>query len=365
MAFRVTAGWLVLLVSALLAPASCGGRSGLALPQPCEQLGEKRECENACGRGEQRCEGGYWHDCEVPRVTRTCSDACGTGIEACTVGIWQGCEVPVAERACTNVCGSGMQKCERGAWETACMISPIETPCFSACGAGVERCVDGRFFPCNAPPPKPPKLRTIVRDFRDTHPDFEIPLGGFDTSAGDQGMVEAVLGPDDKPVYASRTRTPSTSGKANFDTWYRDVPGVNTALPVSLQLLSSSAQGGLFVYSNRAFFPIDGQGFGNQGRDHNFHFTLEVATEFIYVGGETFSFMGDDDLWVFINRRLALDLGGLHQSLTGTIDLDRDAKKLGIAVGQKYALHLFFAERHTIESNFTVETSISDVPSCE
>ena len=121
---------------------------------------------------------------------------------------------------------------------------------------------------------------------------------------------------------------------------------------------------GLFVYENRAFFPIDGQLFGNEGNRHNYHFTLEARTEFDYIGGEVFSFTGDDDMWVFINRRLAIDLGGLHTPLSANVALDEVAGELGLLVGNRYPLHFFFAERHTIESNFTIRTSIAESGDC-
>ncbi|HET9933457.1 MAG TPA: fibro-slime domain-containing protein, partial [Polyangiaceae bacterium] len=105
--------------------------------------------------------------------------------------------------------------------------------------------------------------------------------------------------------------------------------------------------------------------FGNQGYSHNFHFTLATKLDFRYVGGEVFRFRGDDDLWVFINKKLAIDLGGLHQSASGEVALDVAASKLGLVRGQEYPLHLFFAERHTIDSNFSIETSIADPGSCE
>lgn len=223
------------------------------------------------------------------------------------------------------------------------------------------------------------QLIAVVRDFTDKHPDMESILGD---NCPFTEIVRPVLGADQKPQYQPAGSTSMTTGPAAFDQWYRDVPTVNQRMeiPIPLTLGScnvtsnscpclldtrcncvancQSASSCLYVYENLNFFPWDGKGFGNQGRIHNYHFTTEIHSKFTYNGGEKFTFIGDDDVFVFVNGKLALNLGGVHNTVCGTIDFDAQSAALGIKVGNFYDLDIFHAERHTSKSTFRIETTI-------
>ncbi len=215
-------------------------------------------------------------------------------------------------------------------------------------------------------------LTGVVRDFLVSHPDMQTDQKDFGVRTG---LVEDTIGSDGKPVLVEGHdgfRGMITS-QASFDQWYRDVPGVNISIPYSITLDNGQeAAGGLYTFAVEKpnyFFPIDGMGWGDTatdkyGHSRNFYFTYEINTEFTYIPQDerdydmVFSFTGDDDVWVYINGQLVVDLGGVHGQTHGSVNLDDEAAALGLTEGENYTLDFFFAERHTTESNFRIETTL-------
>jgi fibro-slime domain-containing protein len=194
----------------------------------------------------------------------------------------------------------------------------------------------------------------VVRDFRrgdqdGGHPDFET-YGGY----GEKGILELDLGDDLKPIHAPGDHEFTTT-ESDFNQWYRNTPDVNRAY---LLHVSFEPNGEVLTFQSTAFFPLDNTGFGNQEQEHNFGFSTEIHTQFAYNGGETFSFTGDDDLWVFINKKLAIDLGGLHPEQSDSVSIDEIAEEFGLIKGEAYSLDLFHAERHSGQSNFRIDTTL-------
>jgi len=157
----------------------------------------------------------------------------------------------------------------------------------------------------------------------------------------------------------------AVEGESSFRQWFRDVPGVNQARNQSITLVRET-NGTKYIFDDTTdaefskiggFFPINGQLYGDYQNGINYHFTFELDTEFTYHQGadQIFRFIGDDDVWVFIDGKLVIDLGGVHSRIDQIVELDR---LNWLQDGETYQLKFFFAERHTTQSNFRMETNI-------
>lgn len=115
---------------------------------------------------------------------------------------------------------------------------------------------------------------------------------------------------------------------------------------------------------------------------HNFYFTSEVTHWFQYNAGKaaTLTFIGDDDVWVFLNGHLLVDLGGIHVPLKGELQIAANgnitsttpggtkqttATALNLKDGGVYEIKVFHAERKRDGSSFQLTLSGFDTSRSE
>ncbi len=202
--------------------------------------------------------------------------------------------------------------------------------------------------------PKPLKLFGFVRDLPADHTDVEVSTTGVQ-----EGCVKTELDAEFMlPVSVADNACNITS----LEEWYIS----EKSMPYALEL-EYEAESRAYSVSLNEFFPIDDKLLGNEGRAHNYHFTYETHAKFTSESGQSLTVGSDDDLWVFLDGKLIIDLGGVHAFAEETIEFD----ELGLVSGQEYKLSFFYAERRTSDAHLSVSTNIPlqslmmDKPACE
>jgi fibro-slime domain-containing protein len=368
---------------------TCTVEPGWACPfpgLPCEaaKCGDGiRVGKEACDFGATATEGcdpttctvtpGYACDATSCHAT-VCGDKVAEGSEGCDDGNdnWgDGCtpdckrEPDCSGAACATTCGDGL-------------LLPGNTT--EACDDGNDRADDGCSATCVVEPgyvcmpagqAETGKLvlPIVYRDMIQRmdpggHPNFEVMPTRPMLFTGIVGPLGSPLDMDGKPLYATTPETDTTNATngwttnaTDFSTWFRDSDYSKTVLD-SLTLTETPAGSGTFVFAETQFFPLDGLGWNDvpiDGSAHNYSFTSELHYWFQWAGGEVLTFFGDDDVFVYVNKKLAVDIGGIHGPITQSVTLD-DATNttlgLGLVQGSVYEIAVFQAERHVTGSQY-------------
>lgn len=233
-------------------------------------------------------------------------------------------------------------------------------------------------------------LAVTVRDFSAAHPDFEVDNRAEDAIKGTKGMILPNLNPATKKP----EKNPASAYKysTRLQDWFNTTSGQTPALtnyescydlPISKSLDGYWQYSSLEEYTTGFFplglnkdskFPTDpnhqncyttdidvkscmGGPADKPGAvdNQNFNFCMEMHANFKYEKGQKFNFIGDDDVWVFINNKLVIDIGGAHWPIKDSVSLDTIS---GITAGQRYDFDLFYCERQFSGSNLLIKTSI-------
>lgn len=202
---------------------------------------------------------------------------------------------------------------------------------------------------------------------------FEWASCGYYNSEVETELIEGLLGEYYLPVAGEGGKLTPNRGVnfGGFSRWFTAVEGVSTAYAGTLNFNYDAATS-VISYENEEFYPLTEI---LSGKDENVNFvekrqlfTLNLGVPFVVEksGEEEFEITADDDTWVFVGTKMVLDMGGVHEPVTGRFKITADGEiyagvvtedlaYAGVKVDETGIIRIFHADRNSESSVFKVK----------
>ena len=203
---------------------------------------------------------------------------------------------------------------------------------------------------------------------------FEWSKCNYYNTGVEKGLVNYDLSEEYMPVTTGEGRLTPNRG-IDFARWFDAVEGKSAQYVGNLKL-EYDAEKARFSFSQKEFYPLDevefskGDGVNNGGHNHLFTMNFAVPFTVLLSGEESFGITADDDTWVFVGNKLAIDMGGVHEATAGRFVIhdngevysavgDEELAYSGITVGagEGQLVRIFHADRDSADSVFSVALS--------
>lgn len=189
----------------------------------------------------------------------------------------------------------------------------------------------------------------------------------------EKGLVEYELSEEYLPVATGNGKLIPNQGLDNLDGWFEAMEGKNANYTGALKL-EYQADGAEFGFYHDQFYPLDEAGFSDGDEvnkdGHNHLWTMSFAVPFTVLasGEEGFAIRADDDTFVYVGDKLAIDMGGIHDATTGKFMITDEGEIYTAVEGEELAysgiklnagdgsiIRIFHADRDSKDSIFEVK----------